>query len=246
MLTTRIFRPTLNAGVVYARIYGAAVALQSIGGLAELQLAIEEDIKKQQDMSRGGGGTRAQVNRIKAVNMKAKLQDLNPVNLARAVFGNSSEVVAGTVEDEEVVAYTGGLITLKHLNPATVVVKKGSTTIPATGNYEVRPEGIFVFDSAAGIEDGDELIVDYAHSGYDLIEALTKAAPTLEMVYAGVNEAGNNDSTTLELFKVRTGALKSWGLINSDFAELDIEGEVLLDPTKTGSGISKFFRTRMA
>lgn len=245
MLTTRIFRPTLNAGQIYARSYGAAVALQSIGGLSELQLGIEEDIKKQADYSRAGGGTRSQVNRIKAVTMKLKMQDLNPVNLARGIFGNTAEVAGNTVTDEVVKIYKGGLTRLAHLNPSTLSVKKGNTTI-AAANYEVRPEGLFVYDAAQDAVDGDDWKVTYTHSGYDVIEALTQTAPTLEMMFAGVNEAGTGDTSTVDLFRVRTGALKNWGLINNDFAELEIEGEVLLDPTKSGAGLSKFFKVRMA
>lgn len=244
MLTTRIFRPTLNAGQVYARLAGSAAKLQSVGGVAELVLNIEEDIKRQKDYSRGGGGNRAQVNRIEAIGMTAKLQDLNPVNLARVVFGDTATVVASTVTGEAVTAYKGGLIPLAHLNPSSVVLKNGAATIAATANYEVRPEGLFVFDTSPAITDAMPLTVDYAHSGYDLIEALTRAAPTLEMMYAGVNEAMDGATSTVELYRVRTGALKSWGLINDDFAELDIEGEVLLDPTKIGAGISRFFRVR--
>lgn len=245
MLTQRIFRPTLSAGVVYARLAGASGQLQSIGGIAELVLNVEEDVKKQKDFSRGGGGNRAQVNRIDSVKMSAKLQDLNPVNLARVVFGNTAAVVASTVVGEAVTAHEGGLIKLAHLNPTAVVLKKAAVTIAAAGNYEVRPEGLFVLEGAADIADNDALTVDYAYAGYDVIEALTQAAPTLELLFAGVNEALDGASSTVELFRVKTGALKSWNLINEDFAELDIEGEVLLDPTKAGAGISKFFRVRM-
>jgi len=245
MLTTRIFRPTMTAGVVYARLLNSAAPLQSIGGIAELVLNVEEDIKKQKDFSRGGGGNRAQVNRIESVNMSAKLQDLNPVNLARVVFGDTAAVVGSTVVGEAVTAYKGGLIKLAHLNPSAVVLKKSAVTIAAAGNYEVRPEGLFVLDGAPDITDADALTVDYAYGGYDVIEALTQAAPTLEMLFAGVNEAMDGATNTVELYRVRTGALKSWGLINDDFAELEIEGEVLLDPTKTGAGTSKFFRVRM-
>lgn len=246
MLTTRIFRPTLNVGATYARAYGTAIALQSIGGVSELTLNIEEDLIKQQSFERAGGGTRGQVNRIKSVGMKAKLQDLNPVNIARAAFGNTSAVLNGTVTDEAVVGFKGGLIKLAHINPTTVVVKKGATVIAAAANYEVRPEGLFVYDAAPGITDADPLTVSYAFNGYDVIEALTQSAPTLEFFYAGINEAGSGDATTVELFRVRTGAMKSWGLVNSEFAELEVEGEVLMDPTKTGAGLSRFFKVRMA
>ncbi len=245
MLTSRIFRPVLNAGVVYARLVGAAAPLQSIGGIEELKLDIKEDTKKQTDYSRAGGGTRAQVKRIDSVTMSAKLQDLNVVNLARAVFGTASAVAASTVTDEPHEAYKGGLIRLAHINPTSVVVNKGVTLIAAAGNYEVRPEGLFIYDDATDITDGDDLLIDYAYGGYDLIEALTTAAPILEMSYAGVNEADSGKPSTVDLFRVQLGASKSLGLIDKDFGTLDIEGEVLLDPTKTGAGLSRFFRVQM-
>ena len=335
LTTTRIFRPVMNAGVVYARIAGSSDALQSIGGLEECKLAINEDIKKQSDYSRGGGGTRATVSRIESVMMSATLQDFNAVNLARAVFGTASSVAAATIVGESIVAHRGGLTPLAHLNPTTVVAKtlaatagavsgtgNGTLTLDATAplgqgatvgaytvtctaaaadggtfqvkapdntvlgtvevgetfngpikfsiadgltdfavadaftvtvagtsvnaaaNYEVRPEGLFWLDDAPAIVDGQRLVVDYAHGGYDLVEALTGASPILEMLYAGVNEADNNKPSTVELFRVKLGATKEFGLIDQDFGTLDMEGEVLLDPSKTGTGVSRFFRKK--
>ncbi|MBH2010290.1 MAG: hypothetical protein I8H71_11365 [Xanthomonadaceae bacterium] len=244
-LTSRIFRPVLNSGQVYARAVGSAAPLQSIGGIEELKLDIKEDTKKQVDYSRAGGGTRAQVKRIDSVTMSAKLQDVNAVNLARAVFGITTAIAAATVVDEAVVGYKGGLIRLAHIKPSAVVLKKATVTVTPAGNYEVRPEGLFVFDEASGIGDGDALTVDYAHSGYDVIEALTTAAPILEMSYAGVNEADSGNPSLVDLFRVQLGAAKSVGLIDKDFGTLDIEGEVLVDPTKTGIGTSRFFRVQM-
>lgn len=248
MLTSKIYRPTLNAGQVYARLVGAAAPMQTIGGVEVLELAIEEEKKKQQDYSRGGGGTRAQVSRVKGVTMKATLQDLNPINLARAVFGNASEVAAATITGEAHTAFKGGLIPLAHIKPTTVVLKTAGET-PATiamaGNYEVRPEGLFIFDDADDITDPLAVTVDYAHGGYDLIQALTQAAPILEMRYAGVNEAMSGAECVVDLFRVQLGPTNGLGLINDDFATLQVEGEVLMDPTKSGAGISRFFRQLM-
>ncbi|MCW5650544.1 MAG: hypothetical protein KIS62_12425 [Ramlibacter sp.] len=245
MLTTRIFRPTMNAGAVYARVLGSALPMQSIGGLEVMELSIEEDTKKQQDYSRPGGGTRAQVKRVSSVLLKATLQDLNPVNLARAVFGATAAVASAAVTDEAHVAYKGGLIALAHLNPSAVTLTIDSTPVDAEGNFEVRPEGIFVLDDAADISDGDDVLVSYTHGAYDLIQAITEAAPVLEMRYAGVNEAMQGANSMVDMFKVQLGATKGVGLINDDFAKLEIEGEVLSDPTKTGDGISRFFRVQM-
>ena len=242
----RIFRPMLNSGQVYARLAGTKTAMAEIGGVAELKLSINEDIKKQGDFAHTGGGTRAQVNRIKDVGLEAKLQDLNLVNLARAVFGTSSQVLSGTVVAEAVVAHKGGLIRLANPTPTAVVVKKAAVVIPATGNYEVRPEGIFVLENAVGIVDADALTVDYAFGGYDVVQALTIAAPTLEMVFGGLNEADDGKAVVVEIFKVKMGAASGLNLITTDFAELDVKGEVLADPTKSGAGISRFFKTSMS
>lgn len=249
MLTTQIFRPTMNAGKVYARLLGSAEPLQDIGGIESLELSIKDSIKKQTDYAHAGGGTRAQVNRIDEVTMKATLQDINPLNLARAVFGSAASMPGGAVTDEAHVAYKGGLIALSHLNPTSVTLTTASgspTTIAAAGNYEVRPEGIFVFDTATDITNGMAVLVDYTHGAYDLVQAITTAAPILEMRYAGVNEAMSGSNSVVDLFRVQLGAAKKVGLVDSkDFSTLDIEGEVLKDPTKTGAGVSAFFRVQM-
>lgn len=235
----------LNSGVVYARVAGSATPMQSIGGIEELKIDIKDKKLKQPEMSKGGGGNRAIVSRVEEITFNAKLQDINAINLSRAVFGSTSLVAANTVVNEAVTAYRGGLIRLAHIQPTALVLKKGAAIIDAAGNFEVRPEGIFVFDDAIDIMDETPLMVDYSHSGYDLIEALAAAAPTLEMSYAGVNEADSGNPCTVDLFRVKLGAAKSLGLINKDFGTLDIDGEVMADPTKVGAGISRFFRVQM-
>lgn len=249
MQTSHIYRPTLNSGSVYARLAGSAAPMQSIGGVASLEISVEEDVKKQADYERGGGGTRAQINRVTACTMKGTLQDLNPVNLARVLFGETTAVPSAAIANEAHTAYKGGLLALAHINPTSVTVKTtgGSpTAITMSGNYEVRPEGIFVLDDAPDITNGQAITVDYTHGMYDAIQALTTTAPTLEIRFSGINEAGSGSASVVDLFLVKMGATKSLGLINDDFATLDVEGEVLKDTTKTGIGISQYFRQQMA
>lgn len=248
MLTSRIFRPTMMAGIVYAREVGSAVALQSIGGIEELTLAIDETKITQANTSSSGGGNRAVVYRINEMTMTAKLQDLNPVNLARSLRATATEVAASTVVGEAHTAYRGGLLRLAHLNPSTVAVTDAlAVAIPAAGNYEVRPEGLFFYDDAPGIDAaGEPILVSYAHSGYDVLQALTTAAPILEMSFAGVNEALEDATSVVDLFRVQLSATQGLNLISAgSFATLDIAGEVLQDPTKTGAGVSKYFRKYM-
>ena len=252
MLSTRVFRPTMMAGIVYAREVGAAQPLQPIGGIEELTIAIDEQKITQANTSSSGGGNRAVVFRINEMTLAATLQDLNPINLARSLRANVSEVVAGTVVDELALAKAGGLTRLAHLRPATVVVRNEltSTVIPMATNYEVRAEGLFWFDNAPALTGappaGLAIEVDYAHSGYDVIQALTQAAPILEMTFSGVNEALEDAPSVVDFYRVQLSATQGLNLISAgEFATLALEGEVLQDATKTGAGISKYFRKQM-
>lgn len=252
MLSTRVFRPTMMAGIVYAREVGSTQPLQPIGGIEEFTIAIDEAKITQSNTSSSGGGNRAVVYRINAMTIAAKLQDLNPINLARSLRSAATAVAAGTVTDELAVARAGGLTRLAHLQPATVVVRNAATNaaINAAGNYEVRPEGLFWYDDAAALTGapagGLGIEVDYAHSGYDVIQALTAAAPILEMSFSGVNEALEDAPCVVDFWRVQLSATKGLNLISAGaFATLDIEGEVLRDPTKTGAGVSKYFRKQM-
>lgn len=266
MLSTRVFRPTMMAGIVYARELGSAQPLQPIGGVAELTLSIDEAKITQPNTSSSGGGNRAVVYRINEMTLAAKLQDLNPINLARSLRAIHTEVAAGTVTDEVATARAGGLARLQHLQPATVVVRNAAsgTPINAAANFEVRPEGLFWYDDSAALsaakaawvtanptldaEDfpGLDIEVDYAHSGYDVLQALTVAAPILELNFSGVNEAAEDAPSVVDFWRVQLSATKGLNLISAGaFAELEMEGEVLRDPTKTGAGVSKYFRKQM-
>lgn len=263
MLSTRVFRPTMMAGIVYAREVGSVQPLQPIGGVEEFTVAIDEAKITQANTSSSGGGNRAVAYRINEMTLAAKLQDLNPVNLARSLRSGLQAVLAGTVTDELATARAGGLTRLAHLQPSAVVVRNAATNaaIGAAGNFEVRAEGLFWYDDSAAIEaartahvaatpsvpfPGLPIEVDYAHSGYDVIQALTAAAPILEMSFSGVNEALEDAPSVVDFFRVQLSATKGLNLISAGaFATLDIEGEVLRDPTKTGAGVSKYFRKQM-
>jgi hypothetical protein len=101
--------------------------------------------------------------------------------------------------------------------PTSVVVKIGATVVAAAGNYEVRPEGGYVLATATELVDGDAITVDYAHGGFDVVQALVDAALTLEMRFGGVNEADNGTLVIVDIFKVKFGATTGLGLIHTDF-----------------------------
>lgn len=247
----KVYRPSSMVGQVYARPYGTATIPMPIGNVLELALEHSEDVQKQDDMTALGGGTHAEKRRVKEVTIKLKLADLNVVNLARALLGTAQGIEAGAVPDEPHTATLGGLVRLLHIQPTAVVVKKGADAVSATfvsaaGNFEVRPEGLFLLTGATGLADADKLWVSYSYGAYAAIEALTTAAVELELTFGGLNEADGGKPMVVEIWRASQGITKSLALINKEFGTLDVEGTVLMDATKTGVGISRYYRASMA
>lgn len=250
-ILSKTYRPSMNVGQVYAKPFGADTLPVPIGNVLELSLEHSEDVQKQDDMTALGGGVHAETRRVTEVKVKLKLADLNVTNLARAVLGTVTGVASGTATDEPFTAALGGLLRLAHIQPTAVIVKKGpdamsATAVAAAGNYEVRPEGILLLPTATGISAADKLWVSYSYGDYAAIEALTTKSVELAMTFGGLNEADGGKPTVVELFRCSQGVTKALALINKGFGALDVEGSVLIDPTKTGVGISRYYKTSMA
>lgn len=243
----KVYRPVARVGKFYAAVYGTSVLLP-MGNVLEASTEQTESVERQDDMSALGGGTHSELRRVTGVNFKAKLADLNIANLARAVRGTVEAQNAGTVTDAPYTATLGSLVPLPHTGVSGLSVKKGATAgaataVTASGNYELLPEGIWLMDAAPGLADGDKLWVSYSFADQVVIEALTAATPQLYIRFAGLNEVDSGKPNVVDLWRVSQGVTKQLALINKGFTTLDIEGEVLKDPTKTGVGISQYMRT---
>lgn len=328
-LIKKTYRPSMQVGQVYARRYGTTDPLAEVGNVLELAIEHGEDVVRQDDMSRMGGGVHAEVRRVNEVNVSMKLADVNIVNLARATLGSISGVDAGNVANESHTARRGGLIRLAHIGatnvqlrvgagaPATVEdeeylnvqpndqitlaqttvsnisVKSGAswgtatplaqagnytvsgneitidaspasftgghgiwvtydytdpagTLVSAAGNYEPRPEGVFVLADAADIADEGIVSISYDYGDQAVIEALTAKSVELELVFGGLNEADGGSPCVVEVFRASQSVTQQLALINSSFGALDVSGSILIDPTKTGVGISRYYKQTIA
>lgn len=239
----RVYAPSALVGKIYAAPYGGTAPLTPIGNVLEATTEQSEDVQKQDDMTMLGGGTHAEIRRVTGVKFTAKIADLNVVNWARAVLGTVSSTDAGTVTAVAGVAKLGGLIPLPHIGVTALTVTKGVTAVPAAGNYDLLPEGIWIRADAADLIDEDAITYSYSYADQVVIEALTTKAPELTLRFAGLNEADSGKPVIFDLWRVSQGVAKQLSLIKKGFGALDIEGEVMQDPTKTGVGISRYMRT---
>lgn len=241
------YYPYLGSGTLYAREAGTPAGLIAIGNTSKLDFKVEEDKKTLPDYTKPGGGTYASVSRIKAVTAEFTVHDLNKTNVARAVFGSEATVAGAAVIDEVIVVYKGAIAKLNHPNPTAVVLTNsaGAVTYAVNVDYEVRAGGIYIIDTGA-ITDGQSLKVDYTFATYSKVEALTTGAKTLELFFEGLNEANNGLPVLIDVYRLQLSPAKALALLGDDFSELQMEGEVLKDTSKTGVGISQYFRARMA
>jgi len=236
----------IGVGQVYLRDINGAGGLLPIGNVSALNLAVQEEAKELQDYTAAGGGTRNEVRRVKGVEAKIKLHDLDPANLSLALYGDATAVAASTATDEAITAKLGALIPLAHVSPTTVVVTNVGATITYVANtdYVVKNGGIFIPATGSAITDGLALLVDYAYAAQDVVEALTNAAGEYEMVFDGVNEARSGKAAVVRVHRIRFGAASSIDLIGDDFAGLELTGKVLTDTTQ-GAGLSRFFKATL-
>lgn len=128
---TTITKPYLGSGKVYLRRRGASAGLTEVGNCSKLEFSVKEDVKTQQDFRKAGGGTYAEVRRVQSVEASMVLHDYNKDNLAYALFGTASSVVAGTVTGEAVTGYPGALTRLAHPNPTAVTVTPAGASAAA-------------------------------------------------------------------------------------------------------------------
>ncbi len=241
------YYPYLGSGRIYARVAGTATGRFDLGNASKLEIKVKEGRKQLKDYTKPGGGSYASVARVDSATLEMTLHDLNKTNVARAVFGTESVVTGAAVLDEVVTAYKGGISTLAHPGATAVVVTNsaGTTTYVANADYEVRPGGILILD-AGTIADAASLKVDYSFATYNKVEALTSAAQTLELFFEGLNEANSGKPVLVDVYRAQLSPTKALALLGDDFADLEVEAEVLKDPTKTGVGISQYFRARLA
>lgn len=245
MATT--YYPYLGSGKIYARTAGASAGLMELGNASKLELSIKEDKQTIRDFSKAGGGIYASVSRIDTATLGMTLHDLNRSNVARALFGSESTVASGSVTDEAVVAYKGALVPLAHPQPSSVVVTNdaASVTYVAGADYEVRSAGIYVLPSGA-ITDAQVLKVDYAHAAYDQVQAATSSSLVLELHFEGLNEANSGKPVIVDVWRAQLSPTKALSLLGDKFADLQLDAEVLADTSKAGTGVSQYFRVRMA
>lgn len=241
----------LGSGRILARRRAlAGSGFFELGNCSALAIAVESEAKSLRDFRQPGGGTYNRVDRVTGVNVSLTAHDLSPLNLALSLYGNAEAVVAGPVTDELALAVKGSYLRLEgapsaitSVSPATTgtsyiagvdyVFQNGALYIPATSNIAL-PTG-----------NTPNVKVTYTGQKGHLVQALTAAAPELEFMFLGLNEADSGSAVQVNIWRARLGPAANLPLIGDEYAALEMTGAALSDSSRP-QGTSQYFQAFIA
>lgn len=240
----------LGKGKVYLRPISGGGAMP-IGNASALTLGVETNSITQPDYTEAGGGNANEIQRVADVSLAMTMLDLRPSNLQIALRGTVAAVATGAVTDERHVAYVGGLIAFDDIPDATqtITVTKdpdGTPTVATVDvDYEVTKAGIVILSGGIFVDE-DDVAVDYTKDGANVVEAMTTSGDEYELIFDGLNEAETGKAVVVRVHRVKWSPTSGLGFIGDDFGELPLEGSVLVDATKVGAGVSRYFKVTFA
>lgn len=126
---------------------------------------------------------------------------------------------------------------------AVVYTTAGKEAVAAGVDYDVTGSGIFVYSTSTG--GGEVWTVGYTKEVTEVVQALTNSSKEYRLYFDGLNEARSGKPFVVDAFRVKIGAAQNIDLIGDDYAGLELTGKVLKDASKTGAGISQYFKAQM-
>lgn len=226
---------------VYIKPYGVAGLARAVGSLAVC--AITHQVQKLNEPNNGrDGGLATTLERLTGCGVNLTFQSISVPNLALMLRAGITEVASGTVSEADYTAYLGGLIRLQYMNPSTVVVTNsaGTTTYVNGTDYKVTGAGVIPLEGGA-ITEAQAIKISYAYSAQRIVQPFTQGQGEYTIYFDGLNEAENNANVTVDLHRVKLAIPQELSMIGDNFMRMAGTGDLLLDPTKTGVGVSKFY-----
>lgn len=235
-------RTFIGKGPIYLEEVDGSTGLIPFGNCSSLEVSFEEDAKSMMNYMEVGGGKYDEIKRVS--NMAGSLtgHDLTPENLAIGARGSTTAGTAEAIVDEVHVAHSDGFVPFNKApnKSITIDVKNnaGDTTYAVDVDYVVGNSGIRILE-AGSITDGESIKISYTSLATTEVELLTVEGKTYRLVWDGVNEA-DSKPCPVELYRIKFSPASAMALLGDDFAELPLEFTVLMDETKSGTGISKY------
>lgn len=237
----------IGKGAIYIKVRGATGGMQPIGNCSNFTMSAEEETKSLKDYTRVGGGNINSLSSVSSVTGSITGHDFSPENLALALRGSVVAETAGSVTEEAhtTLGNDGEFIRLENipdLSETITVVKTDNSPLAENTDYALENSGIVVIGTG-GI-DATGIKVSYTKSLAYSVEALTSAGLEYSLFFNGANEAQGGKLQTIEIFRGKFSPAQGLGFISDEYGELQMDFEMLADPSVTGAGLSRFVRIK--
>jgi len=201
--------------------------------IAETEAEVKERISRRMDTY---GQALDRVAIPKPAKITIEMDDFDANNLAIALRGEIDDAAGnGSVNDEEITAYKGAFVKVKHSGISNVVVKdsSGTTTYEKDKDYKVKSgAGLIEILSSGNITDGQQLKVSYDYNEvYKKILGSKEVEVKCALILDGINQA-NSKACRVFVYKARLMPTKEVDFLADDFASLTLEGTLLTPDDK--------------
>jgi hypothetical protein len=218
------------------------MGLKYVGNVPELKVSLSVDTLEHQESVSGQRLTDLQLIKTKKGEFSCTLEELIQVNLGLALYGRTTQNMAGTVVEELLPTpiTPGDLYLLAQQNVNTVVVQDSSPTpqvLPANQYTVNGKHGSLVFlDVTAGGPYVSPFTVDYDYGTSTSTAMFTQPMPERWVRFEGLNTADANREVVIDLYRVAINPAKELSVITAELLKFELSGQVLADLTKSVSG----------
>lgn len=229
---------------------GEAYDMIFVGNVTSLTIDIATTKFEHKESMTGNRSIDLTVIQEKNATFKFTAESLKLDMLAAGLYGESGAVAGGSVSGEIHLARRGYAIPLDHPNISglTITTVAGSTPLVEDTDYIYDAGFGTIYISAESTvvdpDPGENVSISYTYGNYDKIEAFTTGTPPERFLrFEGLNTV-NGDLRMIDIYRGAFDPLTGLEFLNEELGSGEFNGNILADTTKTGTGISQFFRER--
>lgn len=222
---------------------------QSLGNISSFELNVDETTITQKDYTTCGGGAECSTSIIDAVNVSITFNCFSAENLARALYGDVTEVLSAVgyvqnfyIGDKPACARIP-LDFIPNFDTNQIVIANGiDATVYVEGVDYTIGHSVINLTETTTIPANTPLTLTYDYQDASCVELVTTASKSLEIILDGVNCADGEKPFKVHLYKVKLNATDNIPLITDEFASFTLTGTVLKDPCvpKTTNKLSPY------